>query len=150
MPSVHTFVYQQAMRAVLLGALPGFGGAGLSAHLMTPAFVPDQIGQETFADIASHEITGFDYSPRPVNGIAVIADNGSWSLATDAIIFGDPVTVPPFRFLVMAYGSVAAPASSKQLLICVDLNPSGNALEAINGVLKIETPPAGWLTITSS
>lgn len=150
MSPTYTFVYQQAMRAVLSGALPGFGGVGLSAHLMKPAFVPDQIGQETFADIIAYEITGSDYSPRSVNGIAVTAESGSWSLETDTIIFGDPVTVPPFRFLVMAYGPVAAPSSSKQLLLCTDLAPSGGALEASDGALKVEMPSTGWLTIIPS
>ena len=149
MPSPTTCLYEKTMQSVLSGLLPEPAACSLSAHLMVPAFIPNQTTQETFADIAAHEMSWRDYSARAVTGAAIMVNNGVWSLTSDPIIFGDPVTVPPFRFMVMAYGAPAAPPATKQLLLCADLVSGGGALEATRGALKIEPPTAGWFAIST-
>lgn len=147
MPSPTTFLYAHVVQNILMGALSGPGNQELSAHLMMPGFVPDQLAQKTFSDVAVHELLGRDYKAKRILGAAVSFDSGVWSFTSDALIFGDPVTVSPFRFLVMAYGLPGASAASKTLLACSDLAPSGGALEAVAGSLVISPPSGGWFSI---
>lgn len=143
-------IYTKTLRSILLGAIASPGESTISAHLMAPSFVTDHINDQTFADVIEHELSAAGYVPRIVTGVQIQTSGTTCLFTSDPIVFGDPVTVPPFRYLVIAYGAPASAPHKKQLLTAHDLAPGGGALESTNAALKISPPALGWFNISAS
>lgn len=126
----------------------------MSAHLLVPTFVPDTALSATVATVVDFELASSDYQPQSITGQSVFGAGDVWSFTSDPILFGDPVTLPPFRYLVLARGHVNAAASAKPLLACLDLGldlgASGTAREVVKGAFVIRPDAAGWFSITQA
>lgn len=141
--------YEQTLKKVISGLLPGYINQGISAHLMALNFTPDVANDTALSDVSTAEITGPDYSPKPLTGLSVIAASGAVSIASDSILFGDPISLPSFRYLLFATGLPGASESSKQLVAYCDLAPSGGGVrEVVRGSLVFNQGTSGWLSFS--
>lgn len=140
--------FEHTLREVLAGVMPGYINSGLSAHLMSHGDAPDVSVQQSLADIAGSEITGQDYGAVSLTGLSVDVGDGKVSIKSDAILFGDPITMPPFRYLLLASGLPGAAASSKKLVAYCDLATNGGVREVIRGSLVFSHGVDGWLSFS--
>ncbi len=148
MSSAAFVLYHQTLRSFLSGEFEAPAVSAMSAHLLVPTFVPNTALSATVATVAGFELAGSDYQPRALTGHAVLGAGDVWSFTSDPILFGDPVTLPHFRYVVLAGGHVNAPASSKPLLAYLDLGSNGTAREVVKGSLVIRPDAGGWFSIT--
>lgn len=147
---VEMVVFRQTLKNVISAAMPGYINDGLSAHLMSPSFVPDAGNQQSWADVLGFEVFGKDYRAEPLTGLRVVAEGSKVSIQSDAILFGDPITIAPFRYLLFATGLPGAAAGSKKLVAYGDLAAGGGAREVVRGSLVFSHGTHGWLSFSQS
>lgn len=143
-------IFEQTLKNVLEGVMPGYISQGMSAHLMTQSFGPLVDSQLSFADIALAEVVGQDYNAKALTGVAVTLANGKIAIISDPIIFGDPITLPLFRYLVFATGLPGAANTSKKLIAYSDLAMGGGAREVVRGSLVFNHGLEGWLSFSQA
>jgi hypothetical protein len=148
MASMAFTLYHQTLRSFLSGEFQAPAVSKISAHLLVSTFEPDPTAPATLATVKAHELSSADYRPQAIAGQSIIKGDGVWSLTSDPILFGDPISLPLFRFAVLAYGHVNASAGSKPLLAYLDLSPDGNVREVVKGAFAIHPNSAGWFSIT--
>ncbi len=141
-------IFEQTLKNMLGGFAPGYISQGLSAHLMTQAFTPLAATQNSFADIASAEVTGQDYAAKSLTGESLSLNAATIALVSDPIIFGEPITLPLFRYLVLATGLPGAAAGTKHLVAYADLVVGGGAREVVRGSLTFNHDEGGWFSFT--
>ncbi len=141
-------IYDGALAGIMDGSLPGFSNASLSAHLLNASYAPDKTLHQTVEDVAAFEVVSSGYSAAALTGVRTVVQPGRVSLQTDPVLFGDPVSVPPFRYLLFAYGHPNAPAGEKALLGYSDLSAEGGALEVVRGSLVFTPDETGWITLS--
>lgn len=143
-------VFGPALTQILNGILPSIPVANFSAHLLSPTTQFDATVITSLADLTGFQIG--DQAPYAisVSGCRIEADaNGAPAFHTDTIVFGDPITTPPFRYVALAFGLLGVQASNKPLLGYLDLAPSSGAVEVVNGPLSIAPPSEGWFKISA-
>ncbi|MFC3051649.1 hypothetical protein [Kordiimonas pumila] len=141
-------LYDSALKVLLAGTMPALESARLAALLLRPSHTPSTASHAEFADILADEITGGTYARSAVTGLSVSLVDGAVRFTTDSIIFGNPVTVGPVRYLVLVFGSPKALVADSLLFGIADLAPVGGALEAQNSGFTITPPASGWFTLT--
>lgn len=142
-------LFRSAAKGILCGTLPSLIAADLTAHVLKASASPDVSSHQTLADLSAHEVLSGGVGPRAITGVQVLDGTGEDLIVkTDPIIFGDPVTTPPFRYLVLAYGLPAQAPSAKALLAYSDLSTEGDALEVVRGALEFNTDANGWVRLT--
>lgn len=142
-------LFRSAAKGILCGTLPGLNNADLTAHVLKASASPDASTHQTLADLGMHEVLGGGVGPRAITGVQVLDGVGEeFLLKTDPIIFGDPVTTPPFRYLVLAYGLPAEASNAKALLAYSDLSTEGGAVEVVRGALEFNSDASGWIRLT--
>lgn len=150
MSSASMKLYEQSLVGLFLGALKGYGASDLSAHILGPSYVPDLSAHATLDQVAVHEVAAADYAPQAVSGVTVTPVAGTVIISADPIVFGDPVTIPPFRYLLLAYGLPTVEAARKSLVGYADLSPNGGAREAVDGAVVMTFGSNGWISLTQS
>jgi len=139
-------LFEKTTKDILEGLVPGYVSQGLSAHLMTQAYTPMAATQKSLADIAPCEVAGQGYAAKPLTGVAVSLGAAKVSLVSDPIIFGAPITLPLFRYLVLATGLPGVGGSTKYLVAYADLLVGGGAREVVRGSLTFNHDEDGWLS----
>ncbi len=143
-------IFEKTLNNILDGTMQGYISQGLSAHLMVSTFVPLVETQYTFVDISSAEVTGQDYLAKSMTGIAVTVSNGNIAISSDPIVFGNPITLPLFRYLVLASGLPGASAATKKLVAYADLATGGGAREVVRGALVFNHGADGWFAFSQA
>lgn len=144
--------YSGFLKALLEGSMPPLVSGDVSAHIFEVSYEPDLSGYAYMDGIKTHEIACSDYSPQQVTGRRVtpsVLPATGWIFASDTISFGDPITLPIFRYLVLASGLPRQDYATKRLVAFADLAPDG-AREVINSKLEFLPGTDGWLAISSS
>ena len=143
-------IFEKTLNDILDGTMQGYLSHGFSAHLLAPAYVPVADTQYSFADISSFEVVGQDYLAKSVTGTAITANNGNVAVGSDPIVFGNPITLPLFRYFVLATGLPGASAATKKLVAYADLTVGGGAREVVRGALVFNHGPDGWFAFSQA
>jgi len=144
MPSGTLTLFDATLNALLRCALPSLETAPYTALLLAPGYVPNAATHSVFADVEAFELTSSEAVRVQLTGGLVTAA----AFHSDDIIFGDPVTLGPVRYMALLAGVPAALTSSSILLGVADLLPGGGALEAQRGRFSVSAPAAGWFSLT--
>ena len=139
-------VYNKALNGLLDGSMPPLTNSPLSAVLLSPSHGVDLAAHETLADITVDEITNADYAPVEVTGERVEVGVAGPCFHSDAINFGDPVTLGPARYLVLVRGVPGGLQADSPLLGIADLT-SGGAVEAQRSKFTVSPPAEGWFSL---
>jgi hypothetical protein len=143
MPSGSLLVYDAALDALLKGTLPPFVSSPISAVLLSPSYVPNLAAHANFSDISASELSSSDTARLQLTGANVVAA----AFRSDTLIFGDPVTLGPVRYMAFVLGLPKSLQPSSPLLGVADLSPTGGALEAQRGRFEVSVPPGGWFSL---
>ena len=143
-------VPDSTLNALLGGQLPPFPGANLTALLLGATYSPDFALHATLSDVSPHEISGHDYRRLVVTGTSVTAAPGGAVFATDAISWGDPVTMPPCKYLAVCFGSLGTLQGAERLLGIADLAPTHAAVEAMRSAFTVTPPAPGWFVLENA
>jgi len=140
MPTGTLCLFDSTLDGLLRGTVPALDTSVLTGLLLAPSYVPNPAAHSVFADVSAHEFMPENPFRKQLTGTHVTAQ----SFHSDDIIFGDPVTLGPVRYLafVIALSGVISPTT--RLLGVADLSPAGGALEAQRGKFSVTAPPAGW------
>lgn len=141
-------IYDNALTGIFNGTLPALPAASLSAHLLSAGYAPDTVLHSSFNDVAAFEVQGHGFEAKSLTGVHVVTGAGQVSVHSDPIIFGDPISVPPFRYLLIAYGLPGAAADNKALFGFADLSTGGGALETVRGSLHFSHGDGGWFGVS--
>ena len=144
MPSGSFCLYDATLDALLRCELPALETSTITALLLAPTYNPDPVTHSSFSDIMDHEIRSGDAARLHLTGASVTAA----TFRSDNLIFGDPVTIGPDRYLAFLSSVASALVPDSILLGVADLSPGGGALEAQRGRFEITVPAAGWFNIT--
>lgn len=120
----------------------------LTALLLLPTYQPDSALHTSFGDIADHEVHGADYQRQRLHGARFFKTAKGASFSTDSILFGDPICLPPVRYLAICAGLPTTLDMSARLVGTLDLAPDGVAVEAVRGRFAVNPPADGWFTLT--
>lgn len=138
-----------ALAQMLSGLLPAVSTANFSAHLLAPSTQFETGFLTSLSDVSDYLVGHQIPFVAPIHGARVELDlEGAPCFHTDALVFGDPVSTPPFRYIGFAYGLPDAPLSEKSLLGYLDLAPTTGAVEVVNGPLHVQPPAEGWFNIS--
>lgn len=143
--------YVSALGGLLRGTFPVLETSDISAHLLGPSYIANAETDTVLADIKTYEIKCADYQPVRVQGKQFepsATESARWIFTSDPLSFGGPITLPIFRFLVLATGLPNQSAANKKLLAFADLAPSG-AREVVRGELQFSAGEDGWLSLSS-
>ncbi|WP_417459235.1 hypothetical protein [Kordiimonas sp.] len=141
-------LYDTALHRFAAGSLR-LPALRLTALLLNGTYVPDQAGHTVLADISPHEVTGGDYTRLQVTGVRVVAAPGAAQFMTDALNWGEPVNLPPVRYMVLVEGVATALGAASSLIGVVDLAPGGGAVESQRACFSLTPPASGWFEITA-
>lgn len=122
----------------------------LTALLLRPDYQPDASAHTSFGDIADHEVTAPDYQQQRLHGARFLKTATGASFTTDDLLFGDPICLPPVRYLAICIGLPKALDMSAPLVGILDLVPGGSAVEAVRGRFAITPPTEGWFTLAQA
>lgn len=137
-------LYDSTLDALAASSFPALSSAPLSAVLLAPNYVPDFALHSRFADIAAYEVPGGDSLRVLLTGTNVAGA----AFFSDDLIFGDPVTVGPVRYLALTIGAPNGLSDDSLLIGVADLSPLGGALEAQCGRFSVAAPAGGWFKIS--
>jgi len=144
-------ILSEAMLLALLSGTPErLDQAALTALLLTPDYLPDPVSHGVYADIAAYEVAATDYQRQRLHGGRFAATATGASFTSDPILFGDPVCLPPVRYLAFCFGLPAALEDDAPLVGVMDLAPGGVAVEAVRGRFAVTPPAEGWLTLAQA
>ncbi len=141
-------LYDTALHRFAKGSLR-LPSVRLTALLLGGGYTPDQNSHAVLSDVASHEIAGGSYTRLQVSGARVLPASGAAQFTTDAMNWGDPVNMPPARFMVLVEGLAAQLQANSKLFGVVDLSPGGGAVESQRGAFTLTSPASGWFEITA-
>lgn len=142
-------VFGPALAQVLSGLLPAISTADFSAHLLAPTAQFENGFLTSLAEVSGYLLGNQAPFIAPVQGTRIETGlDGAPSFHTDALVFGDPITTPPFRYIALAYGLPGAPLSEKAMICYLDLAPAIGAVEVVNGPLRVNPPADGWFKIS--
>lgn len=144
MPAGPLSVYDSALSGMLSQSLPSLVSSPVSAVLLNPGHEVDLAAHSRFSDVEAFEIDMAEYRRQPVTGARVIPGVGGASFHTDTIHFGDPVTIGPVAYLVIAYGAVPRLSNDSPLLGIAELSVEGGAVEAQRSSFSVSAPASGW------
>lgn len=147
-PTGPLLLYDQALLPLLRKSYPSLEEAGLIAVLLEAAYVPDLSTHSRFADIRADEIAAADYRRQVVTGGQLTASGGVVCFTSDPISWGNPVTLPPLRYMAILYGGPGLLTDDSPLLALMDLGPAGGAVEAVRGDFTLTPPNTGWFSLT--
>lgn len=142
-------LFKSAAKGLFNSSMPGLLTADLSAHLFGPAASPLAGQHQTLADLHPYEVTATGMEPPAITGAQMLDDvDGEVRFTSDPVIFGAPVSVSPFRYLVLAYGLPNQAPALKPLLAYADLSAGGGALEVVRQPLVFESAADGWFRLS--
>ncbi|MCJ9428687.1 hypothetical protein [Kordiimonas marina] len=136
-------LYDTTLAALMAGTLNPLADTDITAVLLSPAYVPDLAAHTTYADISAAEIIGSDYRQlRLTGGMVAPLSGAAAAFTSDPLNWGNPVTLPPTRYMTLLLGlpSALTPASP---LIGVQQLTTG-AVEAVRGAFTVSPPAGGW------
>ncbi len=149
MPAGPLRVYDSALHGMLNQSLPQIDATPLTALLLSPQHVVDFASHQVLADIKGHEISAMDYGRHSVKGARISMVPGGTAFFSDAINFGNPVTMGPVSFLAIVYGERQSLLDESPLLGIAEL-AVGGAVEAQRSGFSVSAPPEGWFFLTRS
>jgi len=136
-------LYDSMLTALVAGALAPLPEADITAVLLSPAYVPDLAAHTAYGDVSAFEISGGDYHGLRLTGGAVAPLSGAAAAFTsDPISWGDPVSLPPTRYMALVFGLPSALKSSSPLIGVQQL--ATGAVEAVRGAFTVSPPAGGW------
>ncbi|WP_417451285.1 hypothetical protein [Kordiimonas sp.] len=141
-------LYAPAFERLMTGALK-LPLVSLSAVLLDGRYEQDVHQHERYSHIAPNELSGGDYKPVGVTGVRVEPVSGGAAFYTDPISWGDPVDLPPARFLALVQGWPGKLRADDALFGFVDLSPVGGAVEAQRGAFSVSPATNGWFALTA-
>lgn len=141
-------LYDKSLVALLDGSRKLLDEAKLTALLLKTSYVPDLTVHSTLADISAFEVSGDDYQRRSVTGGAIQASPGAAAFTSDTISWGDPVTLPPAKYLAICYGALGTLALDSPLLGVMDLAQGAPSIEAVRSSFRVTPPATGWFTLS--
>lgn len=147
MPTGQFLLFDAAVRELLLCDSASLESADLTACLLTNGYVPDLAGHEEFGDVSAYEASGLDYRQARVKGSAIVDATGGAAFTSDAISFGNPVSIPFVKYLLLVRGLPGALRSSSRLVGVLDLN-TGGIVEALRDEFTITPSVGGWFQVT--
>ncbi len=142
-------LFKSAAKGLFSGELSGLVTADLSAHLLNPAANPLVEQHQVLADLNLFEVKATGMQTPALTGLQMRDEvDGEVHFVTDPVFFGSPVTLSPFRYLVIAYGHPKQAPALKPLLAYADLSADGGALEVIRSSLVFDTGIQGWFSLS--
>lgn len=143
MVSAPLILNDTSLNSLLAGTLAPLGISPISAVLLSPAYVPDPVNHSSFAEIAAFELVSAETKRVQLTGVSITGA----AFRSDDLIFGDPVTIGPARYLAFVMGAPKSLTPGSILLGVADLAPSGGALEAQRGRFSVKAPASGWFAL---
>ena len=137
-------LFDNALNRLVAGSFPALQSSPMSAVLLAPSYTPNITVDSRFADVSAYELLSAIGLRLQLTGVSV---SGA-SFFSDDLVFGDPVTLGPVRYLVFVEGRPAAINPDSLLLAYADLAPSGGMLEAQRGRFSVAAPTPGWFQLT--
>jgi len=137
-------LYDSTLNGLLAGSFPALQSTPMTAVLLGPSYAPDAVSHNRFADVSQHETPSLAAVRLQLTGVSV----ATASFHTDDLVFGNPVTLGPVRYLVFVVGLPAGLNVDSPLLGYADLQPTGGALEAQRGRFSVAAPTGGWFQLT--
>ena len=131
------------LNGLLRGTVPPLDTSPLTALLLAPGYVPNTAKHSVFTDIEAFELKANDAVRLLLTGTSVAGG----AFRSDDLIFGDPISIGPVRYLAFLAGNPGALAPSSMLIGVADLSPTGGALEAQRGKFAVTAPSAGWFNL---
>jgi|GEM_PF-3866433 len=141
-------LYDRSLVGLLDGSRKLLDEASLTALLLSSNYVPDLAVHRVLADVSAFEVSGGDYRRRSVTGGTILASTGAAAFSTDAISWGDPVTLPPVKYLAICYGALGTLAPDSQLLGVMNLAGDAPSVEAVRSSFSVSSPLGGWFSLT--
>jgi len=143
MPSGPFCLYEPTLDTMLRGTSPSLDTSPISAVLLAPTYVPDIKAHSLFSHVQDHEFMASSQARLLVSGKQVL----NAAFHSDDLIFGNPVTLGPVRYVAFVFGASKALKADSPLLGLIDLSPAGGAVEAQRGRFAVAVPEAGWFQL---
>ncbi|MBL4791006.1 MAG: hypothetical protein JKY60_18815 [Kordiimonadaceae bacterium] len=137
-------LYDSALAGLLSGRCSSLANTSVTAVLLSPGYAPDFAAHSSFADIVQAELKGAAALRHLLTGTRI---NGA-AFLSDSLLFGDPVTVGPVRYVAMVMGTPKGLGTESALLGFLDVAPEGAALEAQRARFEIIAPAEGWFRLS--
>ena len=144
MPAGALTLFDSTLTGLLRGTVPPLDTSPLTALLLAPGYAPNIAVHSVFADVEAYELKAVDAVRLLLTGTSV---SGA-SFQSDDLIFGDPVSIGPVRYMALLAGNPDALTPSSMLIGVADLTPTGDALEAQRGRFAVTAPTAGWFSLS--
>lgn len=124
--------------------------AAFAAVLLSARYVPDFSAHRQYAYIAEHEIAGGTYRSQAVNAVRIEGMDGGAVLTSDPVLWAAPSDLMPARYMAFVLGHASRLRPTDALFGLLDLAPTGGAVEAQRGSLRISPDPVnGWFALTT-
>ena len=143
MPSGPFCLYEPTLDTMLRGSLPSLDASPVSAVLLASTYVPDFKAHSLFSQVRDHEFIASSQVRLLISGKQVV----NAAFHSDDLVFGDPVTLGPVRYVVFVFGASKALKADSPLLGLIDLSPAGGAVEAQRDRFAVAVPEAGWFQL---
>jgi len=144
MPVGALCLYDATLDALLRGSLPPLEASPITALLLAPSYMPAPEQDSCLADVSAHEVLSADARRLQLTGINI---SGA-VFHSDDLVFGDPITLGPVRYIAFLLGIATGLKPDSLLLGVADLSPGGGALEAQRGHFSVTAPASGWFRLT--
>ncbi|WP_308908962.1 hypothetical protein [Pseudokordiimonas caeni] len=141
-------LFDTTLAGLLSGAFGNLAVGPVSAVLLTDAYSPDLVADASLADVSIFEVSGGDYAPLSISSPAIVPVAGGAAFSSGDADWGDPVTMPEAKYLVLVKGNAGSLDPGDPLIGFVDLDESGDGVASVNGRFRISTPVGGWFDLT--
>ena len=146
MPSGPLLLYDTVLKGLLTCETPSLLETPITACLLKTSHVADLSAHTRFSDIEADELTARDYKRTVLTGRQVLQNTGIPSFTSDTVVFGDPVTIGPVRYMAFVFGAPYGLKASSPLLGIAELS-TGGAVEAQRSAFSVASPESGWFSL---
>ncbi len=140
-------LYHAALLHLLRGGWGDLEQRPLSAILLTGQYTPDLAVHSHWSHVLAYQPVSPDYRPQPALNSSLSMLSESVSFQTDAVSFGEAVTIQDVRYFALVLGTASNLLSSDRLLGYVDLSPGGGTRESYSAPFSVHPPSTGWFTL---
>ncbi|NVJ71384.1 MAG: hypothetical protein HWE08_13565 [Alphaproteobacteria bacterium] len=141
-------LYDSAVLSLVDGSRKPLSQEPLTALLLKPTYVPDLAAHTQLTDVEALEANTGDYRRLALTGPIIRAMAGGASFSSDPISWGNPVSLPPVKYLLLAYGAPGTLSGSSSLLGVLDLAENAPAVEAVRSSFTVTPPAGGWFILS--
>lgn len=140
-------VMDEALEAMANSALGDLDGLAVTAVLVGSSYTPDMATHATYAHVSGDEISGNNYAQVALTGASLQDIAGGVRFDSNDISWGNPVTIPAAKYLVLVVGTAGSLAAGDKIIGIQDLNTAGGTVHSINAEFTIHAPTSGWFDL---